>query len=74
VSDAPQVEYLSIPQLAVALTKVFGQPVHADRIRRRVKMGLPHHTDRCTGYPKFILSEVLSWWMTPAPAKTAATA
>jgi len=53
---------LSTPQLAIALSKVFGEKVHPDRIRRRVKMGMKPHIDACTGHPRYRLSEVLAWW------------
>lgn len=61
---------LSTACLCVALSEAFGGvPVHPDRIRRRLKMGLPHEVDRGNGRKLFRLSEVLEWWVTPRIAK-----
>lgn len=60
---------LSITQLAERLSQVLGVKVHPDRIRRRIKMGLPKVTDRCTGYARFRLSDVLAWWFPASSPK-----
>jgi hypothetical protein len=74
VSEAAPEPYLNLTGLTEVLRVRFKKDsLHTDTIRRRLRLGLPYHVDRASGRKLYLASEVIAWWVKPAPGVSQAS-